>query len=188
MGLFDGLTNASFKSDAEGNTIFFPYGKLGKGRTIADKNTEEKVRRFITRYLWANLFFVIVVGRAVGYFWILLALPIIIVWYRREIERHLKDVPISDTKMSVEESMQNMATGTPRLLLRFILLASIVSLLVSVALLTETGQPGFMLAVLFFALCSALPIYMLRKKNKDDHGHSSLHIPESETSQHSEGP
>ncbi len=188
MGLFDGVTNASFKSDVEGNTIFFPYGKLGKGRAIADKNTEEKVRRFITRYLWANFFFVIVVGRAVGFFWILLALPIIIAWYRREIERHLKDVPTSDTKMSVEESMQNMATGTPRLLLRFILFASIVSLLVSVALLTETGQPGFMLAVFFFSLCSALPIYMLRSKNKDEHGHSSLHTPESETFQYNEEP
>jgi hypothetical protein len=188
VGLFDGLTNASFKSDAEGNTIFFPYGKLGKGRAISDKNTEEKVRRFITRYLWANFFFVIIVGRAVGFIWILLALPIIIFWYRREIERHLRDVPTSDTKMSVEESMQNIATGTPRLLLRFILLASIVSLLVSVALLTETGQPGLMLAVLFFALCSALPIYMLRSKNKDERGHSSLHTPESETSQNNEVP
>ena len=188
MGLFDGLTNASFKSDAEGNTIFFPFGKLGKGRAIADRNTEEKVRRFITRYLWANLFFVIVVGRAVGVFWILLALPIIIAWYRREIERHLKDAPTSDTKMSVEESMQNMATGTPRLLLRLMLFASIFSLLGSLALFIETGQTGFMLAVLFFSLCSALPIYMLRSKNKDEHGHPSLHTPDSETFQNNQEP
>ena len=180
MGLFDGLTNSSFKSDAEGNTIFFPYGKLGKGRAIADRNTEEKVRRFITRYLWVNLFFVIVVGRLVGFFWILLALPIIIAWYRREIERHLKDAPTSDTKMSVEESMQNMAIGTPRLLLRFMLFASVVSLLVSLGLLIET--------VLFFSLCSALPIYMLRSKNKDEHGRSSLRTPDSEAFQNNQEP
>ena len=84
--------------------------------------------------------------------------------------------------------MQNMAIGTPRLLLRFMLFASVVSLLVSLGLLIETGEIDFMLAVLFFSLCSALPIYMLRSKNKDEHGRSSSRTPDSEAFQNNQEP
>lgn len=42
MGYFEGLTNGNFKKDRDGNTIFFPWGILGKGRVLPDEQTEKK--------------------------------------------------------------------------------------------------------------------------------------------------
>jgi hypothetical protein len=36
MGYFDGLAASSFKTDDKGNTVFFPWGILGKGYILPE--------------------------------------------------------------------------------------------------------------------------------------------------------
>lgn len=50
MGYFDGLVEASFKKGADGRTIFYPYGVLGKGYHLSGEG-EEGMRVFVRGYL-----------------------------------------------------------------------------------------------------------------------------------------
>lgn len=73
MGYFDGLTNAIFKPDADGNTVFFPYGAWGKGRLIADADSAEQLKKFIGRFYMIALGCTITLGQTVGYIWSFIA-------------------------------------------------------------------------------------------------------------------
>ncbi len=50
MGYFDGLTDVLFKKDEKGNTIFYPWGILGKGYVIPD-DKKDGFRLIIKRLL-----------------------------------------------------------------------------------------------------------------------------------------
>ena len=60
MGYFRSLTDSSFKIDHSGNTVFYPWGILGKGYLLPDKKTEEKIRTFIIWYYVVGLTFLFV--------------------------------------------------------------------------------------------------------------------------------
>ena len=119
MGYFDGLTNAIFKPDADGNTVFFPYGAWGKGRLIADADSAEQLKKFIGRFYMIALGCTITLGQTVGYIWSFIAFPFFMLWYHRGIKKLLKNAPYSDAKLSLREPMQNVASGMNRYLLYF---------------------------------------------------------------------
>ena len=50
MGYFDGLTDASFKTDEKGNTIFYPLWIFGKGYILPD-DRKDRFRLTIKRLL-----------------------------------------------------------------------------------------------------------------------------------------
>ena len=50
MGWLDGSTAAFFKQDAEGRDLFFPWGKLGKGRVISSTADRAWVKRYLKIY------------------------------------------------------------------------------------------------------------------------------------------
>ena len=75
MGYFDALTKASFKPDADGNTVFFPYGAWGKGRLIADADSAEQLKKFVGRFIVIALAVPFIVGQTVGYIWSFIAFP-----------------------------------------------------------------------------------------------------------------
>ena len=49
MGYFNKITETSFKKTADGTIIYYPYGAIGKGRTIPDLVTKEKLFKFHKR-------------------------------------------------------------------------------------------------------------------------------------------
>ncbi len=49
MRYFDALTNAYFKTDKDGRTLFFPWGALGHGYALASPEAAQKLRRQIKR-------------------------------------------------------------------------------------------------------------------------------------------
>ena len=164
MGYFDGLTNASFKSDADGNIVFFPYGAWGKGRLIADADSAEQLKKFIGRFYMVALGMTLVIGVTVGYVWAFIAMPFVMLWYFRGIKKFLKDAPFSDAKLSNRESMQNAASGMNKYLIWFLLLASLLFVAASVFLVTETGDLFLGLGGVFFAVCGFVFVFMLRSK------------------------
>ena len=164
MGYFDGLTNASFKSDADGNTIFFPYGALGKGRLIADPDIAEQLRKFIGRFYMVGFGMTPVIGVTVGYIWAFIAMPFVMMWYYQGIKKILKDAPFSDVKLSNRESMQNVASGMNKYLLWFLLLTSLFFVAASLFLVIETGDLFLALGGVLFAVCGFVFVFMLRSK------------------------
>ena len=74
MSFFDALIDLSFKTDADGNTVFYPYG------------------------FWVVQFGVILVGTIIDNILLLLAAPFLFLWYYRSIKRILKDTAIAGKK------------------------------------------------------------------------------------------
>ena len=100
MGYFDAITSKSFKSDADGNTVFFPYGILGKGRVVADLDSTEQVKKFLVLFYVVG-FGTIFLGSIAGFIWMILAAPFLFLWYDLGIKKILKDASISDSRLSI---------------------------------------------------------------------------------------
>ena len=96
MSFFDALIDLSFKTDADGNTVFYPYGFWFKGRLV-DDDKREAIKTFLVRF-WVVQFGLILVGTIIDNILILLAAPFLFLWYHRSIKRLLKDTPIAETK------------------------------------------------------------------------------------------
>ena len=166
MGYFDGLTNASFKPDTDGNTVFFPYGVWGKGRLITDADIAEQLRKFISRFYMVAFSMMLVIGVTVGYIWAFIAMPFVMLWYFQGIKKFLKDAPFSDVKLSNRESMQNVASGMNKYLIWFLFLVSLLFVAASVFLVMETGDLFLGLGGVFFAVCGFVFVFMLRSKKR----------------------
>ena len=166
MGYFDALTNASFKPDTDGNTLFFPYGAWGKGRLIADSDSAEQLKKFISRFYIIAVGCGIILVLTVGYIWSFIAFPFLMLWYHQGIKKFLKDAPYSDAKLTTRESMQNVASGMNKYLLWFFLLGSLLFAAMSVFLVIETGDLFLGLGGIFFGLCGFVFVVMLRSKKK----------------------
>ncbi len=166
MGYFDGLTNASFKTDADGNTVFFPYGALGKGRLIADPDIAEQLKRFIGRFYMVGFGLALVITATIGYVWTFIGMLFVTLWYLQGIKKFLKDAPFSDVKLSNRESMQNVASGMNKYLIWFLLLVSLLFVAASAFLVIETGDLFLGLGGVFFAVCGFVFVFMLRSKKR----------------------
>ena len=166
MGYFDALTKASFKPDADGNTVFFPYGAWGKGRLIADADSAEQLKKFVGRFIVIALAVPFIVGQTVGYIWSFIAFPFFMLWYHQGIKKFLKDAPYSDAKLSTHESMQNVASGMNKYLIWFLLLASLLFVAASLFAFIETGDLSLGLGGVLFGVCGFVFVFMLRSKKK----------------------
>ena len=165
MGYFDAITSKSFKSDADGNTVFFPYGILGKGRVVADLDSTEQVKKLLVRFYMEG-FGTIFLGSIAGFIWMILAAPFLFLWYDLGIKKILKDASISDSRLSIRESMQNVALGMNKYLLWFFVLGSFLFVALSIFIVIDTGELLYGLGGIFFAVCGSVYLFMLRSKSE----------------------
>ena len=96
MSFFDALIDLNFKSDADGNNVFYPYGIYFKGRLVDDDKREE-LRTLLVRF-WVVQFGLILVGAIINNILILLAAPFLFLWYHRSIKKILQDTSVADPK------------------------------------------------------------------------------------------
>ena len=161
MGYFDGLTNASFRKDAQGRDVFYPYGSRGRGRIIPDAETADRLRTSIKRLyilLLALIPLLLAIVRlahdSVLYLLLLvLAVTALTAGYVQHLTRGL---PYSEERLTYRESLQNSLRGHSRLSL--ILLAIVSALFVALGgfILSLAPAQNFWLALLlivFFGLC-----------------------------------
>lgn len=109
MGYFKRLSDSSFKTDSHGNTIFYPWGIIGKGYVLPDKKTEDKIRKFVIWYHFTGLIVILVTGAFLG-LWIvsLLFLPIAVLVWCVQSKRFIMGLPQSDEKLSYKENLKKM--------------------------------------------------------------------------------
>jgi hypothetical protein len=169
MGYFEGLTNSSFKKDKDGNTIFFPWGVLGKGRVLPDEPTETRVRVFISRYYKVSLATIIGLGVIVGWTWSFLLVPIFVAWFYFGSKSLVSGYPYSEDKLTLKEGYTSSAAGHNKVTLWLLFIFSILFVLAGIfiaSMATSSGQIALgLLGTIFFGACSAAIGYMLKVKH-----------------------
>ena len=175
MGYFEGLTNGNFKKDRDGNTIFFPWGILGKGRVLPDEQTEKKVRTFVSRYYKVSFPTIIGIGVIVGWGWSFLLFPIFVIWFYFGLKSLISDCPYSDDRLTLKEGFTNSAAGHNKVTLWVLLVFSILFVVAGIfiaSIARSSGQITLgLITVIIFGLCSGAMGYMLKTKQRST-GHS----------------
>jgi len=166
MGYFEGLADASFKKDSSGNSVFYAWGVLGKGRVLPDETTKTKLRKFVIRYYQIMLPIAILLG--IFRLWIpaILVLTLLTLGFYFYVNQVTKDCPICTEKLTLKESYKNSAESHSTLMLWFMLLASLLFVLGGVWMFIKGKLFIGLGSVVFFGLCSAVFILMLKVKRK----------------------
>jgi hypothetical protein len=168
VGYFEGLTNGSFKTDSEGNTVFYPWGVFGKGRILPDEPTEKKVRGFVSLYYKVSLPSIIGAGVIIGWAWAFVLVPILAGWFYFGSKSLVKEFPYSEEKLTLKEGYKNSAKGHNTSTLWLLLVCSLLFVFMGIFVLTIAKSSadvmlGWMLVILFGASAAAIG-YMLKMK------------------------
>lgn len=164
MGYFEGLADASFKQDSKGNSVFYPWGVLGKGRVLPNEATKTKLRQFVIRYYQIML----PIGILLGIFrlWLpaIVVLALLTLGFYLYVNQLTKACPICTEKLTLKESYKNSANSHNTLMLWFMLLVSLLFVLGGIWLFFKGRLFIGLGSVVFFGLCSAVFILMLKVK------------------------
>ena len=166
-----------FKTDSDGRRVFFPWGSFGGGYTLTDKEIEPKLLKFISIYsivvglcFGANgIFLGVRIEMEMDLFTplVLLALfiPLSLVIYDYWIKTLLEDAKMSEEKMTLQESVQNISLAASTRGLYLWLLFSVVLVLSNLFIIFEfDGGLMEVLLALFFASNVLILLYCLRLK------------------------
>jgi uncharacterized membrane protein YiaA len=168
MGYFEGLTNSNFKKDQSGNTIFFPWGVLSRGRILPDESAETKVRSFVSHYYKVSVLTTIGVSLIIGWAWSFLLLPIFGAWFYFGSKSLVSDCPYSEDKLTFKEGYSNLVAGHKKVTLWLLFIFSILVTLVCIlnaSVATPSGQVTmWVFAAIFFGASSVAIGYMLKVK------------------------
>ncbi len=169
MGYFDGLTNGILIKDKNGNTVFFPWGILGRGRILPDEPTETRVRGFVRRYYLVTLPMIISVGVILGWAWSFLLVPVFGAWFYLGTKSLVSECPYSEDKLTLKESYANLAAGHNKFTLWLLFICSVLFVAAGIWITTSANSSGQMLvgwlSVIFFGACGAVIGYMLKVKH-----------------------
>ncbi len=166
MGYFEGLADASFKQDSNGNNVFYPWGVLGKGRVLPDETTKTKLRTFVIRYYQIMLPTAILLG--IFRLWLpaIVVLILLTLGFYLYVNQVTKDCPICTEKLTLKESYKNSANSHNTFMLWAMLLVSLLFVLGGIWLFFKGRLFIGLGSVVFFGLCSAVFILMLKIKHK----------------------
>jgi hypothetical protein len=168
MGYFDGLTNASFKKDKEGNSIFYPWGTFGRGLVIPDDQSEERLRSFINRYYKVSLPSIITVGVIGGWLLASLLVPLFALWFYLGLKPLVSGYAYSVDRLTIKESCAGSAAGHSRSTLWLLLTSSGLLVLGGVLMASTADSLDRMiigvLCTVFFGACCVAFAYMLAVK------------------------
>lgn len=111
MGYFEGITASSFKKDEDGNTVFYPWGVLGRGRVLTDESTEKQIRNFLFRFYKASFVLIAASAVSVGWqSWVALV-PILGGWFYFGSRSIVGGCPYSEEKLTFKAAAKNSAKG-----------------------------------------------------------------------------
>jgi hypothetical protein len=166
MGYFDDLFDGVFKTDPKGNSIFYPWGFLGKGYILPDAKTKQKILNVIANYFIISFIFLLGVGVYWDWLYALALLPIFFIWYYFTYSKLTKNLLVTNSRLSLRESLKNSANSYKIITLWAMFAASLVFLLFFLVLLTskKTGLIEFA-GVIFFGICTIAFGYMIKERN-----------------------
>ncbi len=168
MGYFDGLASGIIKKDVNNNSVYYPWGILGKGYVLPNAERESAIKKMVI------LFYQLFLALFAFFFIIFKNLPIfgvgtigLTIWFLYQSKQLTKDCPVSTEKLTLKEGYTNSAKAHNKTVLWILLGVSILFTLGAVALVfnRKTLLLGLFFTPLFGA-CSWAIYYMIQVKNK----------------------
>lgn len=171
MGYFDGLTAGSFKKDAQGQDLFFFWGKFGKGRVIPTPEDGAYARRYLKIFyiclLMAVVPFVLFAGEVMSARWLTswvvfmggALIGLAPLWLRT------RRWQLSGERITIKESMTASAKGHGVVSLVILVILAVLLVVGSLFVLIYTdGTLVGLLGTVFFGFCLVVFLFMLRAR------------------------
>ena len=167
MGYFEGFTDAHFKTDKEGNEVFYPWGILGGKGYILPENGKSNFGNIIKKYWqislsvsiattmflkwWLVIFFVLPLYLCAGAIWTKIL---------------TKDFIASTEKLTLDESTTNSARSLNLATLWLFEICSLLFVIAGVFIIVVSPKDRLMgtLSILFFGLCGYIIGKMIKNK------------------------
>lgn len=168
MGYFDGLTDAAFKRDASGNTLFYPWGIWGSGFIVDSEGKKNQIRGFYKKMYMVMLPAIIIIQMAVGFWLNLVLFPIYCVWYYFTAKKITQGLRKTEIKLKTSEAYKNSAKSHNLPTLIFLELISLGFVAIGIWIL-QAGKDSFIAyaSMGFFGLCAMVIGYMIVAKIRD---------------------
>ncbi len=165
------MVNYNFKKDESGNYIFYPWGVLGNGRVLPDKEMENRVRDFVRGSLIISLIslpVILIICVTIGWVYDFVFLLGIIAWYHLKIRTLLAACLISHDKLTLKKSYTDFANLINKKILWLLLILSIISLPSGVLMFIQgtTSYDKLMgaIAFIFCIIWTFVVGYMIKTK------------------------
>ena len=126
----EALANTAFKKDRDGNTVFFPWGILGRGRVPPSSAEEAAARQYMvnTRTNGRIMMWVCIGVTAFGWEWAALLVLIFSAWYVALLMSLISGWPYHTDRFSITHAYSEMAAGFSRRKIKWYLGISVVML------------------------------------------------------------
>jgi hypothetical protein len=168
MGYFDTLVGGWFKTTADGRTLFFPFGALGRGYEVGPEIDCANLRFQVMAWTVGGIIGVIGALELLGNFAGLVAAAALLALYDGWVWYLTRGMRPSDKRLSLRESFTAQARALNPVLLGAAEIAAIVLLLVSFAMLA--AEPDNWLVAVFmivvFGACAITFGYMLALRQR----------------------
>jgi hypothetical protein len=169
MGYFDALTSSSFKTASDGTRLFFPWGTLGSGYSIASEQDYLRLRRQIKIYLTVSLVLIVVCNPFLGYLITFAIVALLIGFYLVWMRYTLRELKKSSERLSLQESMTSQALAHNLTTLWLLQVAAVAFVVIGVVMLF--ASPGSrligLLSVLFFGVCGIFNARMIAMRRRE---------------------
>lgn len=165
MRYFEAMANASFKKDSNGNSVFYPWGVIGKGRVVQDEATKITLRKCVIFYYQIMLATAALLGIFKLWLPAILILTILTLIFNLYVNHLTKNRPICTEQRSLKERYKNYTNNHKTLMLWFMLLMSLLFVLGGIWMFFKGRLFIGLGAVVIFGLCSAAFILILNVKH-----------------------
>ncbi len=166
MGYFDGVTDAYFKTDKDGNTVFFPWGIVGGKGYILPEDRKFKFRNSIKKQMQISLPIAILMTMILKWWAIFLVLPLYLGVYAIWINKLTEGLEASTEKLSLNESSINSAQSHNLTALWVFEIFSILFVSAGLFIIITSPKDWFIGAssILFFGFCGYFIGRMIKNK------------------------
>jgi hypothetical protein len=165
MGYFDGLVEANFKRDAEGRTLFYRWGVLGKGHVLPDQARAQQIRKFVRLYYMACLLAIIIVNVAFGLLGAFVLMAVLHLWYILATTRMLRGLETTTVRLTLAESYSTSARAHNVVILWVMLICSALFVVGGTLLVIDGRLFVGVLSIILFGACGVAIGYMIRSRH-----------------------
>ena len=155
MGYLEELTIGSFRKDAEGRNVFYPYGIMGKGYILPDAERVPRMRSSMhglyLMILGCGIPFILLYGVvAMPRAYLIGAVAIAVIGAHLFVRNLVRGLPYSPERITLQEVRRNVARGDSAALLVLMAIASGICLLISIVVVApRKGSIGLAGAAFF---------------------------------------
>ncbi len=139
MGYLDGLAASSFKTDEKGNTVFFPWGILGKGY-ILPEDEKDIIRRSFKRHMILILTLAIACSLLFNIYVLVLGLALYYVGYAFWVNRLTKGLTLSTSTLTSIDARESAARAHDTATLWFFEIVSLLFVMAGIYVLIVVPQ------------------------------------------------